>query len=576
MKAIKTVPRKERLLYLFLVGIIILPTVSVFLYFRIEKYVESDQYDVLSFCESIPEPVFSVPEGIYEQPFELEITAPSDYEIYFTTDGSMPTTRSHRYKKRINVNPNKNLNRNILHISTSLLWRPPYGKQPHSTVIRARCFKAGAGYGKTKNIIYSAPDIKQHQGFQVVHILIEPDSLFSQERGIYVLGEKYYSKRAITEIEQQHALRWFEYPANYHQRGQQWSRPAEFILKDASGKTLHEQSVRLRIHGLSTRALPIKTLRVTADSNRGDSVISYRFFDDLPYENFKTILLRSSGNDQVRTMFRDAMVQQMAKGLGLSFQEYAPAVLYINGNYWGIHNIRERLCEYYLANKYGAAMEKINMLEYNGAVGKFELQYGDDQSLQSFNELINYMQKNSTADENVYQYVSSQIDIDNFIDYVIVQTFFANADWGDNNMRLYKIEEQTYEMKQKNIEACKWRWLLADFDLSMFSEPANMFDHLHQNGHISITTLFFGLLKNDEFKEKFLNRYEYIIRNLLTTSYMLQHVEDFEERYQHEMARHIARWRYPGLFHIWRRNVDEMKTFMRERPEIVLKQLEGL
>jgi len=540
------------------------------------------QSDVLSFCETIPVPVFSVPEGIYDYPFDLEITASTDYDIYFTTDGSTPTTRSNKYQKQIHVDPKINPNKDILYIPTSSIWHPPYGKQNHCIVVRARCFRAGEGYGPVKNMVYSTSDITQHVGFKIIHILIEADSLFSPQKGIYIMGEKYYSKKTMARANMRLIRKnWFDHLANYHERGNRWTRPAEFILMDSSGKTLYGQSVRVRLQGSSTRAYPIKALRVMADSIRGDSIIQYRFFDDLPYDSFKSILLRPSGNDQNRTMFKDAMLQQMVKRLGLDIQEYAPAVVYINGNYWGIHDIRERLDENYLAVKYGSAIEKISFLKYVRKEG-FVLKYGDIQSLQSFKELILYIQDNSMADEKAYQYVCTQMDIDNFIDYMIVETFFANGDWIDNNMSVYKIEEQTETLKQKNIENGKWRWFIFDLDycLTYWDTSINMIDDLSyllpRLNNTEIPVMFFGLLENAEFKEKFLNRYEFIIRNYLTTPYLLQYIEDFEERYQYEMERHIARWRYPLFFQEWRWRVEKMKTYMRERPELVLEQIKEL
>ena len=579
MKPIKYTPQKNRLIpVILLAGIFLL--VATFCPHK----ADFAEYDVLSFCESMPEPVFSVPEGIYDHPFELEIQAPSGYAIYYTTDGSNPTVHSNKYKKSITIDPQENPNRAILFIPTSIWWKLPRGEQNHCIVIRARCFKNDMGYGKVVNAIYSTSNIRQHQGFQIVHILMDADDLFSQKRGIYVLGENFYSKKEVVRLIEKNKLDWRdidrdELPANYHQRGKNWIRNAEFILTDLTGKTIFEQSVRLCIHGLGSRTYPEKSLRIMADSVRGNHMIQYRFFDNLPYESFYAILLRNSGTDFVYTMFCDALVQQMVKDIGLDIQEYAPAVVYINGNYWGIHNIREKMDQYYLAVKYDSSLENIHILDYDW---DFELKFGNPLSLQAFEELVDYIRHHSMSDEMAYHHVCTQMDIDNFIDYIIVETFFANIDWGTNNMRPYKIDQQTEMMKKNNIEAGKWRWLLFDLDVSMSNwvpPSKNMFvDHLRQYEHLAISTMFFGLLKNPEFKEKFLNRYEYIIRNHLTTPFMLQHIEEFEERYQYEMERQKSRWRN-SLNHSWRDRwwrIEQMKVFARERPEIVLEQLKSL
>jgi len=573
MKAIKITPSRRRFFIFFLIIGILITGVSLF-FLNVENN-ELDQYDLITYNESIPMPVFSVPEGIYDQPFELEIRAPDDYIVFYTTDGSIPTVRSKKYKKAITIDPHKNLNKNILSIATSLLWFPSQGQQNHSVPVRARCFKNNVGYGKVKNVIYHNPTIKQHAGFQAVHILIDADSLFSQERGIYVLGEKFYSNKTRVAADAFKVNNWHKISANYHERGKNWIRPAEFIFMDLSGKTLFEQTVNIALFGGISRALPQKSFKIMADSIRGDNYIHYPFFHDLQYNTYKNLILRGSSNDH-NVIFRDILVQQIAKNAGINIQEYVPVVVYINGNYWGIHNIREKIDENYFAMRYGSCLDAIDILAYKG--NKIELKYGQIQSLQSFDELINYITDNFFDDEKSYQYVCSQMDIDNFIDYMIVETFFANSDWPNNNVRSYRIRHQTDMMMDKNIEAGKWRWQIVDFDWSMDLSPSiNMIERITENytGHY-ITPMFLSLMGNAEFKEKFIKRYEFIIHHYFISDNMLRQFEYFEEKYQYEMERQIARWRRPILTHTWQKDLRHIKRFLRERPENVLEQLKQL
>jgi len=555
--------------------VLLLATIVIVRFSR-APFATLERYDPLSACALAPEPVFTVCEGIYDHPFDLELHAPLEYDIYYTTDGSIPTVRSKRYKRSIRIDPARNPNKDILYIATSLFWRSPFGRQNHCNIVRARCFKEGVGYGKVKNVIYSNSKIEGHRGFQVVHVLMEPDSLFSPQRGIYILGEKYYSKRAKIEMDTipEKSLPVF-YPANYHQRGRNWTRPAEFILMDSSGTTTLAQSVRLCIHGMASRSSPMKSLRILADSVRGDHLIRHRFFDGLSYDTFKAIILRNSGNDMGITMFRDAVQTQLIKDLGLDIQAYAPAVVYINGNYWGIHNIREKMDEHHLSIKYEADLENIEILDFYKTITVY---YGDAHSRFSFDRLVEFIRNNSLADAMAYQYVCEQMDIENFVDYMIVQTFYANLDWAINNIRPYRLRAQTEAMLCQNVEADKWRWFLIDLDFSMYDSPSmNMFDRLKtEYAQYFVTTMFFGLMENPEFKEKFLTRYVYIINHYLTTQRMLHYIEDFEERYQSEMVRHIARWRRPMLMQGWHSSIEQMKFFARQRPDIVLEQLKTL
>jgi len=576
MRAIKSKLIKDRLLSgLLILGVLFLLS-NVFLHFHHAKNVELEPYDVTLICESVPAPVFSVPEGIYGQPFELEIQAPEGYDIFYTTDGSIPTVYSNRYKKPMMVDPRKNINRKILTIPTSFLWRAPYGKQNHCVVFRARCFRNGAGYGKVVNVIYSTPKIRQHQDFQIVHILMDADSLFSPQRGIYIPGEKYYSKKALVALEKFPEKGLNYHPANYYQRGKRWARPATFILMNVSGETFFEQNIILNVRGVVSRILPEKSLRITAD-NQNDTVIRYSFFNELPYSSYKRLILRNSGSDIRSTMFRDALIHRLANGTKVDVQAYTPSVVYINGNYWGIHNIHENQDEHYLAAKYASSLQDISIL-YKVDYVPLAVKYGQESSLKSFEELLNFILENSLANHETYHAVCAQIDVDNFIDYMILQTFFANWDWPNNNVKIFRLDRQTELMSQQGIDAGKWRWFFFDLDGGMEFEPSvNMYERLRDEFDQQIVTqIFRKFMENKEFKDQFITRYEYLVKNQLTSEKMLEQINLFEQRYRPEIERQISRWRLLKSTQYWQQEVEFLRNFVKERPEIVLKQLEAL
>jgi len=541
-------------------------------YFHMNKE-EFTDFNTLLSCESVPTPVFSVPEGIYDKPFKLEIIAPEGYTVFYTTNGSRPTIHSQRYNKPITINPHRNLNKKMLSIANSPVWRKPVGRQNHCIVVRARSFSENEGYSRVKNVIYSTPDIRKHGDFQVVHILIDPDSLLGQQRGIEVMGQKYYSIKERIAMDSIYGdarnVSVYNYPANYLGRGNGWTRPAEMILTNIDGKTIFGQSIRMRLHGNVTRYLPVKSYRIMPDTLVADSVMQHRFFDKLPYDTFKRLILRSSGQDQRLTMFRDAMLQQIIKPMGLDIQDYAPAALYINGNYWGIRNIREMNNENYLEIKYDAPLDSIDIVYVTGSS-----LFGDPQAAHDYNDIVDFIKKKSMAEASAYQYVCSQLDIDNFIDYIIAETFFANIDWGKGNARLYRIRQQTDEMKRQNVPSWKWRWLVFDLDQTMYTNPD--IDYFEMKRSTIMGSLLFSLMENPGFREKFLSRYEFIIANIFSTQNVMCHINDFSARYQAEVERHISRWGAIELFIRWQREINKMKAFARQRPEIVLKHLSDL
>ena len=95
---------------------------------------------------------------------------------------------------------------------------------------------------------------------------------------------------------------------------------------------------------------------------------SINSFPDKDIDHFESFVLRSSGDDQVYTMFRDALSQMvLVEYMDVDIQAYRPAVLFLNGQYWGIHNIREKINEHYVAGNFGVDPDEVNLLEGNGS-----------------------------------------------------------------------------------------------------------------------------------------------------------------------------------------------------------------
>ena len=107
-------------------------------------------------------------------------------------------------------------------------------------------------------------------------------------------------------------------------------------------------------------------MRIGFDKKYGTGQLNYKLFTNDDITNFNSFLLRNSGNDWDKTMFRDAFMQALMKNTNVDIQDYRPSIVFINGEYWGIHNIRERFDEYYLANKYRLSPDSVTILELSG------------------------------------------------------------------------------------------------------------------------------------------------------------------------------------------------------------------
>ena len=185
-------------------------------------------------------------------------------------------------------------------------------------------------------------------------------------------------------------------------------------------------------------------------------------------------------------------------GSGLETQAYRPAAVYLNGQYWGFYNIREKINEHFLDDKIDVDKSEINLLEFNGDV----IQGNND----SYNDIIDFVTNNSLAVEANYQYIAEQIDIDNYVTYQVAQIYADNRDWPGNNIKYW------------NSPTTKWRWILfdTDFVFGTWNGGASSFDTLsyalESNGPgwpnpPWSTLLFRKLVENSQFRNKLINQF---------------------------------------------------------------------
>lgn len=137
-------------------------------------------------------------------------------------------------------------------------------------------------------------------------------------------------------------------------------------------------------------------------------------------DKFKTLLLRNGGNDGQSTIFRDALMQSLVEHTSLDIQAYKPVIVFLNGEYWGIHNIRERFDRHYFEQYYGVSRDDLVLMEGDG-----ELVEGTEEDVVYYRNMINYIKNNSMKDPKHYRHISTLIDIENFILYNVAQIFLT-------------------------------------------------------------------------------------------------------------------------------------------------------
>ena len=453
--------------------------------------------------KTVSPPVPSHESGFYDKDFLLTFEVPSGTQVYYTLDGSTPTSESEKYTRPIRIT-DRSESENILSARTDI--SAEYATAPKQKVDKANVVRAVAvdESGNSSIIVTDTyflgkAGAEKYRNMKVVSLVTDPSNLFDYDRGIYVTG-KYFGSRGKGG-----ASPWTA-PANYTQKGDEWEREAVFEFFENGQKKL-SQNVGIRIKGAATRYVFQKSFSVFARSEYGTDGFSYDFFDgesvDLngkAVENYKSIVLRNGGNDNAYAHFRDSINQKLVSDRNFAHQSFSECIVFIDGEYWGVYQIAEKVNADYIKSHYG--IKKSDTVIVKNSV----LESGTEQDLKDWNSFLRkYAYADMTNPEN-YEEFCKEADVQNFIDYFSVQIYWSNGDWPPNNTASWKCS--AFDGENPYCDG-RWRLFLFDTDFSTglygntyTSYNANGFSYIRSQGDNFCKT-FTNLLRNPEFKKQF-------------------------------------------------------------------------
>jgi len=309
-----------------------------------------------------------------------------------------------------------------------------------------------------------------------------------------------------------------------------------------------------------SRGYPQKSLSVYARRNLGASEFDYRLFPDREFQSYQAFVLRNSGNDWISTMLRDGYLQELVRDTEIDRMAFRPAVLYLNGEYWGIHNLREKINEHYVASIGGIPADEVDMLAGETDV-EFHVLQGEIDSYIALKDLI---ENGDVRSAEVYEQIQSMMDIDNFIDYQLAQIYFDNRDWPGNNVKIWR----------HRAVGGRWRWILYDTDFGFgIWNPSdyayNTLAFATEPGGPSWpnppwSTLFLRrLLENETFRNAFANRYADLLNVHFTQERLGAVLDSLSGLIAGEMPRHVARWGRSVAE--WNDAINSMRVFGANR-----------
>lgn len=432
-------------------------------------------------CEPVE---FSEQGGIKESGFTLALSCwTQDAEIYYTLDGKEPT------------------------LSSGTLYTEPIQIEKN-TCVRACAYHANKIRSSISTHSYIFSDEKHENcgGFNIpiVSLTVDNDYFYDDMIGIYTTGKN--------------GTQGDKDCSGYGNYNQDWQRPLNFEYI-VDGKQEVSREVESSIVGGCSITETVKSLSLKSSKQTGKEYYDYAFFASKPEINHKTIHLRNGGTDHRGIRFRDGIMQTFAIGMNIDYQAYQPVAYYLNGKYMGLMNLNERTNADYVTSNYGIDEDDIDLVVISDQKGI----YASKGDLEAYNELVDYLTSSDPEDENYFAGACERMDMDEYIDYQIIQQFMVNMDWPGNNTKIWRERK----------EGSKFRWILFDMDyglgLNNFKNYKTNMIKWCQGENASynwatkkdwMTKIFANLNQNAEFKKKFYNRFN----EQLETTFSPEHI----------------------------------------------------
>lgn len=509
-------------------------------------------------------PLFSATSGFYENEFDLEITAGEGETVYYTLDGSDPTVDSVRYRGPIRIKDpgeNENVYAARTDLSTVSDYVPPF-KVDKAVVVRAiACNESGTVVSKphTETYFINYEAKVEYKGLPIVSLVVNPANLFDDAKGIYVNGETLEEYKKIGEGDRYDA-------SNAFNRGKEWEREALLQYFDAEHELRLAQGVGIRIAGQSTRTAIQKSLNVYArDIYDSENQFAYDFFENMTYSSVK---LRNGGSDHAGSKILDPFLQELVAQRDVSTQASFPCVVFLNGEYWGIYNLRERYKEEYFENHYGISKKNVWMIDAGAE------SIGGYLAWTEYDSLLNQVSQMDMTIPDNYDWICAKIDIQSLIDIYVVNLFIQNGDVGfDKNMAVWRCGQ----VQEGEYGDTRWRFMLYDLDAALSGYDINTFEISEwwkEDFNLMDEVLISRLMENEDFKKQFCLSFMDMVNTVFSYERVHEELERWRTIYQEQVIKSHQRFVDADIGEeFFSERIEHMDTFFAKRPDYITKYL---
>ena len=519
-------------------------------------------------ASKLNEVLFSYDAGIYDKAFILNLSAKDGYTIYYTTDGSNPALATNTSRKKYTTGI-------MLSDTSAMGWGPltrSWSEPSVATQVGAHVIKAYATNGTEStdvftNTYFITDDLTKY-GVSIMSISMPKNEVIGSN-GFY---NNFLLTGSIT---------------GGRRRG-----VGIMEVFDPKGDRVGNSRVEMAVSGNGSSGWGMKSLRIyfkginNQDSGL-ESDLNYDIFGGTAKDqwgqaitSFSRIMIRNSGNDCATSYIRDAFMQSTAAGLNVDTMATASTLVFINGEFWGVYNVRERYSGEYVESHYGVNKDNVAVVEsdysqvHTNTNADFVLSSGIEGDQDHFNAMVQYMREHNLADQAHYDYIASQMDVDSFIDLWVVRLYYVALDWPQNNIKVWRNRNP----EDPSGFDTKWHFTLLDMDMGLsyydFSTERDNFFGAFDNGSVC-GTIMRALMKNEGFKQKFILRYYDVVGNHLTPEYLNAMFDELYAERDPLMALQAGRWPESGergTFTVskWQNECTRIRSFINNRQTYAL------
>lgn len=407
--------------------------------------------------------------------------------------------------------------------------------------------------GDTTSLILDPATLLQFEAtdleMPVIDIQTAPENLWSPETGLYVFGHH----------------------ENCLQHGEEWERPARFVMHDENGNLTVDEAIGLRINGGWSRHLKQKGLRFYFDDYGQQDFVDHDFFDSDP-TGFQRLLVRCSL--EPRRCFTDMLASDLFADMGHLTSRGASVVILLNGEYWGFAPLRERIDSEFIEFTHDLEGSGYDLMKDGSIVN------GDGSSFQAF--LAECMEPGDFTSHQWFEHAAATFDLDSYIDWLLLNIYGATTDnGGPSNVAQVRLEDGPWQFISWDEDGLfYWDNFYADFFHFLSINSQEEYDEYlpptiytgPAAARIRWAAPFRALLQNSEFKFLFAERYRELMDTLFSHDSLAARFAEIEASQLPEMARHGERWDWGTSY--FSSQSRQLYQWFQFRPGILNSQFE--